>query len=83
MKITIITTVYDKGIKTQKTEKVKKDDLRIEMLSRYKSLSNTYNILDCLFDYECSQTKFGYRITKTIVQHKTTKHTTIQNISYN
>jgi hypothetical protein len=83
MQITIITTVYDQGTKTQKTEKVKKDDLRIEILSSYKNLENTYNILDCLFDYECSNTKHGFRITKTIVQHKTTKHTTIQNISYN
>jgi hypothetical protein len=83
MKITITTTVFDKGIKTQKTENVQKNDLRIEILSSYKTLSSTYNILDCLFDYECSNTKHGFRITKTIVQHKVTKHTTIQNIFYN
>lgn len=83
MKIIINTKVISNGEITEKSEKVNKDDLRIEMLSRYKSLSTTYNILDCIFDYECSQTKYGYRITKTIVQHKHTKHTTIQQISYN
>jgi len=83
MKITILTTVFYGGTKTQKTENVQKNDLRIEMLANYKSLRTTYNILDCVFDYECGQTKFGYRITKTIVQHKITKHTTVQQISYN
>jgi hypothetical protein len=83
MKIQISTTIIDGSNKTQKTETVQKNDLRIEMLANYKSLSTTYNILDCVFDYECSQTKFGYKITKTIVQHKRTKHTTIQIINYN
>lgn len=83
MKITILTTVFDGNTKIQTSENVQKNDLRIEMLANYKSLSTTYNIFDCVFDYECSQTKFGYRITKTIVQHKITKHTTVQQISYN
>jgi hypothetical protein len=83
MQIIINTTVYDKGVKTVKTENVQKNDLRIELLKNYKSLDTTYNFLDCLFAYECSQTKHGYKITKTIVQHKKTKHTVIQNISYN
>ena len=83
MKITILTTVFDGSTKIQTSENVQKNDLRIEMLANYKNLSTTYNILDCVFDYECSQTKFGYRITKTIVQHKITKHTTVQQISYN
>lgn len=83
MKITILTTIIENGTKTQKTENVKNDDLRIEMLANVKSLFSTYAILDCIFDYECSQTKLGYKITKTIVQHKITKHTTIQEISYN
>lgn len=83
MKITITTTVFDKGKKSQTSENVQKNDLRIEMLANVHSLFNTYKILDCVFDYECSATKFGYRITKTIVQHKITKHTTVQKISYN
>lgn len=83
MKITILTTVFDGANKTQTSEKVQRDDLRLEMLANVHSLFNTYRILDCVFDYECGQTKFGYRITKTIVQHKITKHTTIQNITYN
>jgi hypothetical protein len=83
MKTTIITTILNGSSKTKTTENVQKDDLRLEMLTNYKSLAQTYSVLDCVFDYECSQTKFGYRITKTIVQHKTTKHTTIQQITYN
>lgn len=83
MKIQIATTIIDGGVKTQKIENVQKNDLRLEMLTNYKSLSTTYDILDCVFDYECSQTKYGYRITKTIVQHKITKHTTIQIINFN
>lgn len=83
MKITILTTVFDDTNKIQTSENVQRNDLRLEMLANVHSLFNTYRILDCVFDYECSQTKFGYRITKTIVQHKITKHTTIQNITYN
>jgi len=83
MKITILTTVYDGANKTQTSENVKKDDLRIEILTNPLNLFNTYRILDCVFDYECSQTKHGYRVTKTTVQHKITKHTTIQQITYN
>jgi hypothetical protein len=83
MKITITTTIFDGINKALKTENVQRNDLRIEMLTNPLSLFNTYRILDCVFDYECSKTKFGYRITKTIVQHKTTRHTTIQQITYN
>jgi hypothetical protein len=83
MKITITTTVFNQGKKSQISENVQNSDLRIEMLKNVRGLFNTYRILDCVFDYECSTTKFGYRITKTIVQHKITKHTTVQKISYN
>ena len=83
MKITILTTVFDGANKTQKTENVQKNDLRIEMLANVKSLFTTWNILDSYFDYECGQTKYGYRVIKTVVQHKTTRHTTIQQIIYN
>ena len=83
MKITIETITIEGNKRTKTTENVQKDDLRIEILSSFRSLDATYNLLDCVFDYECSQTKYGYKITKTIVQHKETKNTTIQKISYN
>ena len=71
MKIDIITTTIKNGVTEITTEKnVDKNDLRLEMLKNVKTIHNTWRILDFYFDYSCSQTKFGFKVTETFRLHK-------------
>jgi hypothetical protein len=83
MIISITTTTVLNKNKTIVTENVDKTDLRLEMLRDVKSLFNTWRILGYDFNYECSETKFGYKVTKTVKQHKETKELIIQEFKYN
>lgn len=82
MKISITTTTILNKNKTVITENVDKTDFRLEMLKNVKSLFNTWRILDYDFDYKCGQTKFGYKVVKTIKQHIETKEIIIQEFQY-
>lgn len=85
MKIDIITTTILNGQKSITTEKNidKRNDIRVEMLKDIKGCFNAWRILDYYFDYECGQTKYGYKVVKTIRQHKETKETVITEFNYN
>jgi len=85
MKIDIITTTILNGQKSVTTEKNidKNNDIRVEMLKDINGCFKSWKILDYNFDYECSQTKYGYKVVKTIRQHKETKETVITEFNYN
>ena len=85
MKIDIITTTIINGQKTVTTEKNidKSNDISIEMLKDINGCFKSWQILDYNFDYECKQTKYGYKVVKTIRQHKETKETVITEFNYN
>jgi len=85
MKIDIITTTILNGKKSIITEKNidKSNDIRIEMLKNIKGCFKIWLILDYDFDYECNQTKYGYKVVKIIRQHKETKETVITEFNYN
>ena len=83
MKITLIKTVILNGTKTETTEQIKNNDIRLEMLKNIHESAKSWEILDFYFDYECSYTKQGYRVTKTIKQHKKTKKTIIEKFIFN
>jgi hypothetical protein len=85
MKIDITTTTIVNGKKSVTTEKNidKRNDIRIEMLKDIDGCFTSWQILDYDFDYECRQTKYGYKVVKTIRQHKETKETVITEFNYN
>ena len=84
MKIDIITTTILNGQKSVKIENNvdKNNDIRVEMLKDINSCFKSWQILDYNFAYECGQTKCGYKIVKTIRQHKETKETVITEFNY-
>lgn len=83
MKTSLITTIIFNGKKTITKENLKNDDIRLEMLKDIKNKYSVYSILDCDFDYRCSHTKYGYKVTKTIIQNRLTKEITIQDFNFN
>lgn len=85
MKIDITTTIIVNGQKTITTEKNvdKSNDIRLEMLKNIKGCFKSWAILDYNFDYKCDHTKQGYKVVKTIRQHKETKETVITEFNYN
>jgi len=85
MKIDITTTTILNGQKSETTEKNidKSNDIRIEMLKDINGCFKSWQILDYNFDYKCNQTKYGYKVVKTIRQHKETKETVITEFNYN
>ena len=83
MKVELTTTTIKNGVKSVAKEILKKDDLRLEMLKNIHESAKSWEILDFYFDYECSHTKKGYRVTKTIKQHIKTKETIIENFIFN
>lgn len=83
MTIDIVTTTILNGQKSITTEKTLINDIRLEMLKDIDGCYKSWQILDYVFDYKCSQTKYGYKIVKTIRQHKKTKETVITEFNYN
>lgn len=82
MKVELTTTTIKNGVKSVVKEILKKDDLRLEMLKNIKNLFSVYNILDCDFDYKCSQTKLGFKVTETTTQNRITKEIEIKHFLY-
>ena len=85
MKIDITTTTIVNGQKSVIIEKNidSANDIRVEMLKDIKGCFKSWQILDYIFDYECGQTKHGYKVVKTMRQHKETKETVITEFDYN
>ena len=82
MKVQLITTVIKNGAKKITKENLKSDDIRLEMLKNIKDKFTVYNILDCNFNYKCSQTKFGFKVTETVIQNRITKEIEIKQFLY-
>lgn len=82
MNVTLITTTYLNGEKTQVKELLKNDDLRLEMIKNIKDAYISWGILDYNFDYKCEQTKYGYKVVKTLRQHKDTRELVIMDFQY-
>ena len=82
MKITLTETKILNGVKTTRTEKLQKDDIRLELLKSRNS-SNSWGILGYYYFDKCSHTKYGYRVTQVQLCHKQTKETIIQDYEFN
>jgi hypothetical protein len=82
MKITLTETKILNGVKTITTEKLQKDDIRLELLKSRNS-SNSWGILGYYYSDRCSHTKQGYRVTQVQLYHKQTKETIIQDYEFN
>jgi hypothetical protein len=72
MKVTLTKTTILNGIKKVETENLKSDDIRLELLRDRNGSQTSWNILGYYYFDKCSQTKYGYRVTETQLQHKKT-----------
>lgn len=82
MKIEITTVSIVNGIKDIKKEILDKDDIRLDILKKAHTMHETWKFLGFQYDYACSETKYGFRVTKTARYSEELKETVFTYYNY-
>lgn len=83
MKIILKTTTIDhkNNTKVTTTEKIKKDDLRIENAENRNS-NNSWGVMGYDYEDKCEKIKYGYKVTQVELYNKDKQESIIKYFRY-